>query len=126
MGDMRALLNKYRDRLLVRETRKNPLEVLQKMVDVKEVSFVQSEHRCYEVIENQKSRPYYAAVEQLSDGNERVVYCMMDESDELVETNCDLLLRDYKLLTGVTQRDIDENTAHLLDYLSIFEAYEKR
>lgn len=126
MGDMRALLNKYRDRLLVRETRKNPLEILQKMVDVQEVSFVQSEHRCYKVIENQKSRPYYAAVEQLSDGNERVVYCMMDESDELVETNCDLLLRDYKLLTGVTQRDIDENTAHLLDYLSIFEAYEKR
>ncbi|WP_028273607.1 hypothetical protein [Atopococcus tabaci] len=126
MGDMRALLNKYRDRLLVRETRKNPLEILQKMVDVQEVSFVQSEHRCYEVIENQKSRPYYAAVEQLSDGNKWVVYCMVDESDELVATNCDLLLKDYKLLTSVTQRDIDENTAHLLDYLSIFEAYEKR
>lgn len=126
MDDMRTLLNKYRDRLLVRETRENPLEVLQKMVDVKEVSSSHLKHSYYEVIKNKKSHPYYKTSEQLSDGNARVVYCVMNESGELVETNSDLLLRDHKLLTGVTQKDINEQSPHLLDYLSIFEAYEKR
>lgn len=131
MNDISSLLDKYYDRLLVVEAKKSSIEVIKKIVDIKEHSVTgRPSTHYYEVIENKKSQPYYKNMGQDSTYSsyfkEPVVYCILDDTGELIETNSELLLRDCKLLRGITRGDINKKNNHLLDYLSVFEAYENR
>lgn len=150
---MEALLAKYYDKIIMVDEKKDPLDVLKNLVDIKkldlniihpiQLKIIKQNIRydenyngslinlhLYEVIRNGKSKFYYKELEKKQDISykpyfeEPTIFVIYEETFGLEETNSDALHRDHIMLCGVTQKDLQEKNQYLFNYLSYISAWE--
>lgn len=151
MENVDVMLEKYKDQIVVVDTKKDYLEIIEEIVDVKEfnINFINEIHlnllqsnlensvyydgspikiHFYKVEQNKRSSKYYSDITQdtmyKAYFQKLTVYFIYDETIGILESNSNLLINDSKMLRGVTQKDIDSSSFYLMDYLSIFYAKE--
>lgn len=151
MENVDVMLEKYKDQIVVVDTKKDYLEIIEEIVDVKEfnINFINEIHlnllqsnlensvyydgspikiHFYKVDQNKRSSKYYSDITQdtmyKAYFQKPTVYFIYDETIGILESNSNLLINDSKMLRGVTQKDIDSSSFYLMDYLSIFYAKE--
>ncbi|WHZ33233.1 hypothetical protein QNK01_11695 (plasmid) [Desemzia incerta] len=151
MENVDVMLEKYKDQIVVVDTKKDYLEIIEEIVDVKEfnINFINEIHlnllqsnlensvyydgspikiHFYKVEQNKRSSKYYSDITQdtmyKAYFQKPTVYFIYDETIGILESNSNLLINDSKMLRGVTQKDIDSSSFYLMDYLSIFYAKE--
>lgn len=154
MYTIESLLEKYRDQLIIVEERKEAFNVLEDLVDMKELDshiihptqlnlikqnikyhqnyngFKTNLH-LYEIIRNVKSEFYYKELEERQDISykpyfeEPTIFVIYEETLGLQETNSEPLHRDYIMLQGVTPKDFQERSQYLFNYLSYISAWEE-
>lgn len=151
MENVDVMLEKYKNQIVVVDTKKDYLEIIEEIVDVKEfnINFINEIHlnllqsnlensvyydgspikiHFYKVEQNKRSSKYYSDITQdtmyKAYFQKPTVYFIYDETIGILESNSNLLINDSKMLRGVTQKDIDSSSFYLMDYLSIFYAKE--
>ncbi|WP_028274536.1 hypothetical protein [Atopococcus tabaci] len=154
MYTIESLLAKYQDNLIKVDEKKDYLDVLKDLVDIEEVDLhilhpvqlkiieenIENSADCsknpiklhfYRVIRNDKSGLYYKELEDAQSLSympyfkEPTVFVIHEEFRGLQETNSEWLHRDYIMLRGVTQKDIQEKNRHLFNYLSYLSAWDE-
>ena len=151
MENVDIMLEKYKDQIVVVDTKKDYLEIIEGIVDVKEINInvINEIHlnilqiniensiyydgspikiHFYRVEQNKRSSKYYSDITRdtmyKAYFQKPTVYFIYDETIGILESNSNLLINDSKMLRGVTQKDIDSSSFYLMDYLSIFYAKE--
>ncbi|SDK91695.1 MULTISPECIES: hypothetical protein [Alkalibacterium] len=154
MYTIEFLLEKYRNKIIMVDHKKNPFDVLKDLVDIKEIDLnllhpVQLELieqnvnntkrygdtpiklHFYEILKNIKSEAYYNEIENTQSMshipyfNEPTVFVIHEDYLGLQETNSNSLYRDCIISRGVTQKDIEEKNDYLFNYLSYISAWEE-
>lgn len=154
MHTIDSLLDRYHDKLIVVENKRDSLDILKSLVDIKEIDLniihpsqlemikqnikYDGNHNgfpiklhFYEVIENSKSEFYYKELKRAQNMSYRpyfespTIFVIHEETLGLEETNSELLYRDYVMLQGVTQKDLQEKNQYLFNYLSYISAWEE-
>lgn len=149
MYTVELLLEKYRDKIVMVDERKDSLEILKNLVDLKELDLniihpTQLEIieyniknydnspiklHFYKVIQNINSEVYYKKLEQSQDISYKpyfegpTIFVVHEETFGVVETNSELLYKDHVMFRGVTQRDLQEKNQYLFKYLSYIDAW---
>ncbi len=152
MHTVELLLSKYQDKIIIVDEKRNSLDILKDLVDIKELDLniihpTQLEIieynvenydnydnspiklHLYKVIWNKKSGFYYNKLDQPQNISYKpyfekpTIFVIHDETFGLVETNSELLHRDYIMLRGVTQQDLQEKNQYLFKYLSYIDAW---
>ena len=153
MYTMEYLLEKYKDKIIVKDKKKELSEVLKDLVDVEEVDYecLLSKHRnviensmglskgegdtdknlhFYKIIRNKKSEMYYEEAEKNNDKlyklyfDELTVVVIFDDKKGIQQTNSNLLHRDCIIHKGVTKEDIQYKSDYLFHYLSHLSAWD--
>lgn len=149
-----SLLERYQEKIILVDEKKEKLDVLKDFVGIKELDsnlippqqmeiFIQNiksyedynglpiKFHFYEVVRNNKSEIYYEELKQTQSlqhiiyFDKPTVFIVFEENFGLEETNSNRLFRDYVLLRGVTKHDLQEKNQYLFHYLSYISAWEE-
>lgn len=154
MHTLDSLLERYHDKLIVVEKKRDSLDILKNLVDIKEID-LNTIHpsqleivkqnikydenyddspiklHFYEVVENSKSEFYYNELKRTQSMSyipyfeSPTIFGLHEKILGIEETNSELLYRDYVMLRGVTKKDLQEKNRYLFNYLSYISAWEE-
>ncbi|GEB30285.1 Uncharacterised protein [Enterococcus casseliflavus] len=147
MDYISSLLQKHQHQIKIYPTRKQALQTLKELAEVRELSLLELDSKIlaiildnvrdsifysgnnslslYQIIKNEKSQKYYSDIDisqipLLIDQNDKLLVILNDDIG-IVLTNSNTLMQDYKIKRGITRADLDERNSYLLDYLSALE-----
>ncbi|SFK68979.1 hypothetical protein SAMN04488569_10752 [Marinilactibacillus piezotolerans] len=154
MYTIESLLDKYQDKIIMVNKKKEPLAILKDLADIVEVDLnilhpfqlniikeniqyslgetkKEVKLHFYKVIDNKKSNIYYNEINKKESLDhkpyfeERTVFVIHEETLGIQETNSELLYRDFLMLSGVTKKDLEEKNQYLFSYLSYISAWNE-
>ena len=147
MNYVDLLLKKHSTQLKIFSKRKDYLETLEELIDIKKMNFSHEDQsvldivlfniknsifykgndtiRLYHVVLNKKSENYFkdANLQMVPFLNleKNTLWVILNQDIGIVSSNSNNLIIDYKLNRGILQSDIDLKNNYLLDYLSAIE-----
>ena len=142
MHTLDSLLERYHDKLIVVEKKRDSLDILKNLVDIKEIdlntihpsqleivkqnikydeNYEDSPIKLhfYEVVENSKSDFYYNELKRTQSMSyipyfeSPTIFVLHEKILGIEETNSELLYRDYVMLRGVMKKDLQEKNRYL-------------